>query len=95
MERIVILVVALVIFYSMADYSTTVGQILMLFTGGFWASCWLPNGIWYVSVASKLMNSLSSVEGILGIKVVIFDTTADYSMTTGRTLMLFVEGCWP
>ena len=48
--------VALAIFYSMADYSTTPGPILILFPGGYWARRQLPNGIRYVSVASRLMN---------------------------------------
>ena len=46
-----------------ADYSTTARDIPILFPGGCWAQCQLHAGIRYVSVASKLMKSLSSVEG--------------------------------
>ena len=90
-----IFIVALAILYSMADYSTTAGRILLLFAGDRWARRQLSNGIRYVSVASKLMNSLSSVEGGLGIKLAIFYSTAVYSTTAGRILMLFAGGCWP
>jgi len=90
-----IFIVALAIFYSMADYSTTAGRTLLLFAGDRWARRQLSNGIRYASVASKLMNSLSSVEGGLGIKLAIFYSTAVYSTTTGRILMLFAGGCWP
>jgi len=55
-ERIFIVLIALAIFYSTADYSTTGGPILILFAGGCWARCQLPNGIRYVSVASNLMD---------------------------------------
>jgi len=51
---------------SKADYSTTAGWILILFGGGCWARRQLHAGIRYVSVASKLRKSLSSVEGMLG-----------------------------
>jgi len=44
-ERIFIVLIALAIFYSTADYSTTAGPILILFAGGCWARCQLPNGI--------------------------------------------------
>jgi len=86
----------LAIFYSMADYSTTAGRILILFAGDCWARRQLPNGIRYFSVASKLRKSLSSVEGVLGItgKLAIFYSMADYSTTVGRILILFVGGCW-
>ena len=49
---------------SMADSSTTTAPILDLVAGDCWARRQLPNGIRYVSVASKLRNSLSSVERI-------------------------------
>jgi len=86
----------LAIFYSMADYSTTAGLILILFAGDCWSRRQLPNGIRYVSVASKPRKSLSSVEGVLGItgKLAIFYSMADYSTTAGRTLILFAGGCW-
>jgi len=90
-----IFIVALVIFYPMAHYSTASGQILMLFVGGCWARRQLSNGIRYVFVASKLRKSLSSVECILGVKLAIFYSTADYSTTARQILMLFVGGCWP
>jgi len=90
-----IFIVALAILYSTADCSTTAGRILILFAGGRWAWRQISNGIRYVSVASKLMNSLSSVEGGLGIKLAIFYSTAVYSTTAGRILMLFAGGCWP
>ena len=89
-----IFIVTLATLYSMADYSTTAGRILNIFAGGCWARCQLPNGIRYVSVASKPRISLSSVEGILGIKLAIFYSMADYSSTAARTLMLFAGGCW-
>ena len=86
----------LAILYSMADYSTTAGRILILFAGDCWARRQLPNGIRYVSVASRLRKSLSSVEGVLGItgKLAIFYSMADYSTTAGRILILFAGGCW-
>jgi len=90
-----IFIVALAIIYSMADYSTTGKQILLLFAGGYWARRQIPNGIRYVSVASQLRNSLSSVEGVLGLNLPIFYSTADYSTTTGPVFMLFAGGCWP
>jgi len=89
-----IFIVAMAIFYSTADYSTTAGRILMLFAGDYWARCQLPNGIRYVSVASKPRISASSVEGVLGIKLAIFYSTAGYSTTAGRILMPFAGGCW-
>ena len=55
-ERIFTVVVALASFYPTDDYSTTARPILILFAGGCRARCQPPNGIWYVSVASKLMN---------------------------------------
>ena len=89
-----ILIVALAILYSMADYSTTAGRILILFAGGCWARRQLSNGIRYVSVTSRLRKSLSSVEGVLGIKLAILYSMADYSTTAGRILILFAGGCW-
>jgi len=53
--------VALVILYSMADYSTTSGRILLLFAGGCWTRCQLRGGIRYVSFASILRKSLTLV----------------------------------
>ena len=47
---------------SKADISTTTGPILILFAGGCWAQRQLSNAVGYVSVASKLRKSLSSVE---------------------------------
>jgi len=79
-ERI-ITVVALAIFYSMADHSTASRQILMLFAGGCWARRQIPTGIRYVSVASKLRNPLFSGEGVLRITLAILYSMADYSTT--------------
>ena len=84
----------LAIFYSTADYSTTAGRILMQFAGDCWARRQLSNGIRYVSVASELRKSLSSVEGVLCIKLAILYSTAYYSTTGGRTLILFAGDCW-
>jgi len=86
----------LAIFYSMADYSTTAGRILILCAGDCWARRQLPNSIRYVSVASKLRRSRSSVEGVLGItgKLAIFYSMADYSTTAGRILIPLAGGCW-
>jgi len=89
-----VLGIKLVIFYSTADYSTTGGRILILFAGDCWARCQLSNGIRYVSVASELRNSLSSVEGVLDNKLAIFYSMADYSTTTGRILMRFAGDRW-
>jgi len=89
-----IFIVALAIFYSTADYFTTARRILMLFAGGCWARRQLRNGIRYVSVPSRLMNSLSSVEGVFGIKLAIFYSTADISTTAGGILTPFVGGRW-
>jgi len=86
--------IQLAIFYSTADSSTAAGGTLMLFAGGCWARRQLCNGIRYVSVASILGNSLSSVEGVSGIMLAIFYSTADSSTTAGWILMLFAEGCW-
>ena len=50
--------------YSTANYSTTTGRTLILFAGGCWTRRQLSNAVRYVSVASKLRKSLSSVEGV-------------------------------
>ena len=50
----------------MADSSTTAGRISILIAGGCWAGFWQQAGIRYVSVASKPMKSLSSMEGVYG-----------------------------
>jgi len=55
---------------SMADSSTTAGPILDLIAGGCWARRQLRSGIKDVSVASKLMKSLTLV------RVVIIGTLA-------------------
>ena len=86
--------VALAILHSTADYSTTAAQILTLFTRGFWAQHHLSNGIRYVSVPSTVRKSLSSVQGVLGINLVIFYSTADYSTTAQSILNQFTESCW-
>jgi len=89
-----VLGIKLAIFYSTADYSTTGGRILILCAGDYWARCQLSNSIRYVSVASELRNSLSSVEGVLDNKLAIFYSMADYSTTTGRILMEFAGDRW-
>jgi len=66
----------------MADFTTTTGQISVLFIGPYWARCQLPNSIKDVSVASKLTISLTSVEGtsivLTVIGVVIFLRVSKY-----------------
>ena len=47
----------------MADSSTSIISIPILFTGGSWAQRQLQAGIRYVPVASKLRISLASVVG--------------------------------
>ena len=37
---------------------------------------------------------MSSVEGVLGLKLAMFYSMADYSTTAGRMLMLFAGECW-
>ena len=86
--------VNLAILYSTADCSTTAARIFIPFAGGCWARYQLSNGIRYVSIASKLRKSLPSVEGVLGIKLAIFYSMADYSTTARWILMLFAGGCW-
>jgi len=49
------------IFYSMADYSTAAGRILLPFAGGCWTRRQLRGGIRCVSVASILRKSLTLV----------------------------------
>ena len=80
----------------MADYSTPTGWILNPHEGDCWARRQLSNGIRYVSVASRLRNSLSSVERIFIVLVAldIFYLMADYSTTAGLILILFAGGCW-
>jgi len=90
----VVFIDTLAIFYSMVDYSTTAGRILFLFARDCWARRQLPNGIRYVPVTSKPMKSLSSLQGVSGMKLAIFYSMADYSTTAGRTLLLFAGGCW-
>ena len=53
-------------FYLTANYSTTTGRISILFAVHYWARRQLSNAVRYVSVASKLRNSLSSVVGVPG-----------------------------
>jgi len=76
-----IFIVALVMFYSTADYSITTGRILNLFAGGCWARRQLSNGIRYVFIASKLRKLLSSVERLCIVTLVFFYFTAYYSTT--------------
>jgi len=77
-----ILGIKLAIFYSMADISTTAQRILMHFAGGCWARCPLLNGRRYISVTSKPMKSLSSVERIfIVVALAILYSMEDYSTT--------------
>jgi len=78
----------------MADSSTTTALIQNLIEGGCWAGRQLRNGIRYVPVTSKPMKSLSSVQGVSGIKLAIFYSMADISTTVGRILIPFAGGCW-
>jgi len=89
-----ILGIKLEILDSMEDYSTTADGILILCAKDCWARRQLPNGIRYVPVTSKPMKSLSSMQGVSGIKLAIFYSMADYSTTAGRILLLFARGCW-
>ena len=89
-----ICIVALVSFYSTADCSTTASRTCIPFSGRCWAQRQLHNGIRYVPVVSELMNSLSSVEGVLGFMLAIFYSIVDYSTTTLQILIHFVGGCW-
>jgi len=66
-------------FSSMADYSTTVRWIQILFAGGYWVHRQLRNGIKDVPVASELRISLTSLEGVLGSILAEFYSMADYS----------------
>jgi len=88
-----ILIVALAILYSTADSFTTARRTLILFARDCWARRQLSNGIRYVSVASKPRKSPSSVQGIFGIRLAIFYSTADYSTTAEWILILFAEDC--
>jgi len=72
----------LAIFYFTGDYSTTATLSFMLFTGRCWSCRQRSNGIRYVSVVSKLMSSLSTIKGVVVIKLGIFYATADYSTTS-------------
>ena len=89
-----IFIVSLTILYPTAGCSTTAGLILILFAGGCWAQRQLSDSIRYVSLTSKLRNSLSAVECVFGIKLAILYSTANYSTTPPRILMLFAGGCW-
>ena len=80
--------------YSTANYSATTERISILFAGHCWARRQLSNAVRYVSVASKLRKSLSSVERFFCVAQAEFYSTADYSTTAGRILMLFAGGCW-
>jgi len=68
---------------SMADSSTTTGPILDLIAGGCWARRQLRSGIKDVSVALKLMKSLTLVR-------VVFIGTLGIPKLDGR----FLHNCW-
>ena len=89
-----IFILDLAIFYSTADGFTTGGRILIPFVRGCWARCQPSNGIRYVFFVLELSTSLPCVECVLGIILAILYSTADYSTTASRTLMLFAAGCW-
>jgi len=78
----------------MADSSTTTSPILDLIAGDRWARRQLRSSIKDVSVASRLMKSLSSVQGVSGIKLAIFYSMAAISTTVGQILIPFAGGCW-
>jgi len=78
----------------MADSSTTTAPILNPIAGGCWARRQLRNGLGYVPVASEPMKSLSSVQGVSGIKLAILYSMADISTTDGQILIPFAGGCW-
>ena len=78
----------------MADYSTTAGRISILFFGDCWARRQLHSGIRYVSVGSKPMKSLSSVEGVSMLTLAEFYSMADSSTTAPRIPILIAGGCW-
>ena len=80
--------------YSTADLSTTTRRISILFPEDCWAQRQLPNCIRYIPVSLKLRKSLSLVEKIFIVTLVIFYSTADYSATAAQILMFFTEGCW-
>jgi len=52
----------------MADSSTATLPILNLIAGGSWSRRQLHNGIWYVSVASKLRNPPTHLRVVFGLK---------------------------
>ena len=78
----------------MADNSPTTGGISILFPGAFWARRQLHSGIRYMSVQSKAMKLLSSVEGVSILPLAEFYSMEDSSTTTTRIPILFAEGCW-
>ena len=71
------------------DLSTPTVQILIIFSGGCLARHQLSNGIRYISVTSKPMNPLSTVEGEFGSQLAIFYLMADYSTTAGCIFIVF------
>jgi len=78
--------------YSIADSSTTVKGIPILFIGGSWARRPLHAGIGYISVASKPRIWLSSVKGFLGSTMLAeFYSIAEYSTIEGGLKFSFLE----
>ena len=77
----------------MADYSTTAGQIPILFVGGCSAQRQLYAGIRYISVAPKLMKLLPSGEGVR-VALAEFYSMTDSSTTAAWIPILFAEGYW-
>ena len=80
--------------YSMADYSPPAGQISILFPGGCRARSQLHNSIRYVSVRSKLMKSLSSVEEVSLLPLEDFYPMADFSTPAAWIPIPFAGGGW-
>ena len=78
----------------MADYSTTTARISILFFGGCWAQRQLHAGRRYVTVGSKPMKSVSSVEGVSMLTLAEFYSIADSSTTAARIPILIEGGCW-
>ena len=72
-------------FYSMADYSTTVIAIPILFVGGCWAGRQLHAGIRYVPTPSVLMELQAGD---------LKNSMANSSTTIWGIPIRFAEGCW-
>ena len=78
----------------MADYFTTAARISILFPGVCWAQRQLHAGMRYVSVGSKLIQSLSSMEGISILTLAEFCSVAGSSTAAARIPIVIPGGCW-